>query len=141
MQLSTSDWVTIAATAVSVLSSAAIAIGVAIWQVKKTSNAGSPRIVSQPVFEAAAWKWLVAQLWPFATSSVLGLILVVGPLLTDGPVTRSFVISFVCGGFLLAFSAVCASILVVAAAFRPAYLALQTFYEKYGAKEVKDSAP
>ena len=131
MQLSTSDWVTIAATAVSVLSSAAIAIGVAVWQVKKTSGPTSTRPASEPIFTATTKKWLLAQLWPFATSSVVGLILVIGPLLPDGPVTRSFVISFVCGGFLLAFSAVCTAILFVAAAFRPTYLALQQFYAKY----------
>ena len=131
MQLSTSDWVTISATFVSVLSSAAIAVGVAVWQVKKTLSAGTPPVVSEPVFSVETRQWLIAQLWPFAMSSALGLIFIVGPLLTDGPVTRSFVISFVCGGFLLAFSALCSAMFVVAAVFRPAYMAMQRFYSKY----------
>ena len=132
MQLSTSDWVTIIATVVSVLSSAAVAVGVAIWQVRKTSTAQITKVAPDPVFTADTRKWLVAQLWPFVTTFVLGLILVVGSLLTDGPVTRSFVISFVCGGFLLAFSVVCSAVLFVAAAFRPAYFALQRIYSKSG---------
>ena len=145
MQLSTSDWVTIAATLVNIFTSAAVAVGVAVWQVRKALTPRIPPNIPEPVFTVEARQWLTAQLWPLGMSVLLGLILVVGPLLTDGPVTRSFVISFVCGGFLLAFSAVFAAILVVAAAFRPAYLATQRFYAKYeapkGATPPSDRGP
>ena len=123
MQLSTSDWVTIAATAVSVVSSSLVAIVVAIWQVKK--GAAQSTVNDSPKSIAKSTRrWLMAQLWPFACSAAVALIVMSHALMQDGAVTKSFVISLVLGAFLLAFSILSAVGFIVAAAFRPAYLHL-----------------
>ena len=104
MQLSTSDWITIIATAVSVASSSFVAIGVAIWQVRRMLQAEKVQVEARPVFKASIRVWLLAQLWPFVASGAVALLLIIHTLSSSGEVTRSFVISLVCGGFLLAFS-------------------------------------
>ena len=66
----------------------------------------------------------MAQLWPFACSGVVALVVISHALMQDGVVTRSFVISLVLGAFLLAFSILSAVGFTIATAFRPAYLRL-----------------
>lgn len=125
MTLGTSDWVTIIATAVSIVSSAAVSIGVAIWQVKKALNSQSASESAERVFSSSTKAWLLAQVWPFIVSAALALFLLIQALMSEGVVTRSFVISLVFGSMLLAFSILSSLGFVVAAAFRPFYLALQ----------------
>jgi hypothetical protein len=125
--LGTSDWVTIIATALSIICSAVISIGIAIWQVRKTLNPQPTPSKTDRVFPSSVRAWLLAQVWPFIVSGVLAVFIITQALLSDGAVTRSFVISLVFGSLLLAFSVLSSLGFLVAAAFRPAYLKLEKF--------------
>ena len=138
MQLSTSDWITIIATAVCVARSSFVAIGVAIWQVRRMRQAEKVQVEARPVFKASIRVWLLAQLWPFVASGAVALLLIIHALSSSGEVTRSFVISLVCGGFLLAFSLLSSLAYVIAAAFRPMYLLLGSWSAKQEAKSATD---
>lgn len=125
MTLGTSDWVTIIATALSIVCSAAVSIGVAIWQVKKALHPRSISDTPERVFSSSSRAWLLAQVWPFLVSAALALFLLMQALTSEGAVTRSFVISLVFGSLLLVFSILSSLGFVVAAAFRPFYLVMQ----------------
>ena len=127
MTLGTSDWVTIIATALSIICSTGISIGVAVWQVKKSLNSQSTPGKLERAFPSSVSAWLFAQIWPFIVSGVLAIFILVQALLSEGTVTRSFVISLVFGSLLLAFSILSSLGFMVAAAFRPFYLKLEKF--------------
>ena len=127
MTLGTSDWVTIIATALSIICSAAISISIAIWQVKKSLTPQPTHSDPERVFPSSVRAWLLAQVWPFFVSGVVAIFILMQALLSEGAVTRSFVISLVFGSLLLAFSMLSSLGFLVAAAFRPFYLKLDKF--------------
>lgn len=124
MALSTSDWITIIASAASVVSSALVSIGIATWQVKKATTPLKIGGQEMKVFTLSSSRWLAAQLWPFVASTFVSVVVLSQSLLANGPVTKSFVISLVLGSVLLVFSVLSVIWFIVAAAFRPAYLSL-----------------
>ena len=134
MTLGTSDWVTIIATVLSIICSAGVSVGVAIWQVKKSLNPRPTSGRTEQVFSSSVRAWLLAQVWPFMVSAILAVFILVQALMSDGAVTRSFVISLVFGSLLLASSVLSSFGFIVAAAFRPVYLTLGKISLPHGAQ-------
>ena len=130
MPLSISDWVTIAATGASIITSAVISIGVAIWQVRRSSAPRQAGIAKQAILDTEIRKWLLAQAWPVLIHAALGVYFVTKALAGPEPVTQAFVVQFVCGTLLLSFCLLYSALLILAAAFRPAYLLMGRIAER-----------
>lgn len=119
--LTNSDWIAIIAASLQV----AVAIGVAIWQVRRTQRPEPTRDHPKPRSAKFDWSWFLKQSWQFLFCSAAAVVLLWQSLATTQSISKSFVVEMVVYSFLLVFGLLCTVITAAITAARPSFLGLR----------------